>query len=204
LEKIKYIERINKEKEWISFIGRNQLTNSTDGGEGTCGLKHSEETRKLISILKTGNENMLGHHHTEETKKIISEKISEILKGRFPSEETKRKISESNKGKHQEWLGKKHKPESIEKMKKSHTPEEKFKMMGIKRKNATSKYIGVSFDKARNKWTVRILINGKPKSLGRFDSEIEAAKIYDKYALLYYGDKAKLNFKENNNDSKNN
>ena len=54
----------------------------------------TEETRRKISVLSKGNINMLGKYHSEESKK----KISESLKGRICSEETRRKISESNKG----------------------------------------------------------------------------------------------------------
>ena len=38
----------------------------------------------------------------------------------------------------------------------------------------TSKYIGVFWDKSRNKWKSSIRINGKTKHLGRFESEYEA------------------------------
>lgn len=43
---------------------------------------------------------------------------------------------------------------------------------------SSSKYIGVSWDKQRNKWTSKIWINGKTKNLGRFNSELEAALAY--------------------------
>lgn len=203
IEEVSYDNRLQKEKYWINFYGRDNLTNSTDGGEGMCGFKHSEKTRKLISELKKGNTNMLGHHHSLETKKTISEKISVILKGRKPSEETKKKISESNKGIHHEWEGRKHRPESIEKMKNPHTPEEIYNMTGLKRPNATSQYLGVSFDKERSKWYCRIQINGKPKYIGRFLSEVEAAEAYNKAALFYYGEKAKINKLEKNEDNNN-
>jgi len=38
----------------------------------------------------------------------------------------------------------------------------------------SSKYIGVGFDKARNKWTAKYKKQGKTINLGRFDSEIDA------------------------------
>jgi len=44
----------------------------------------------------------------------------------------------------------------------------------------TSKYIGVSFDKFRNKWKSTIYINGKQKYLGRFDNEYDAYLAYQK------------------------
>jgi len=41
-------------------------------------------------------------------------------------------------------------------------------------KENTSKYIGVSFDKSRNKYFSYISFNGKSKNLGRFNSELDA------------------------------
>jgi len=90
-------------------LGTGILHNRTDGGEGPSGWVPSEETRRKIS---EGNKNP-----SEETRRKISErnknpseetriKMSERQKGeknhnygKILSEETKRKISESNKGK---------------------------------------------------------------------------------------------------------
>lgn len=46
------------------------------------------------------------------------------------------------------------------------------------KKNGTSKYVGVSFDKSRNKWYAGISINGSSVFLGRFKNEIDAHKAY--------------------------
>tara|TARA_R110001599_G_scaffold285705_1_gene488073 strand:+ start:284 stop:769 length:486 start_codon:yes stop_codon:yes gene_type:complete len=46
------------------------------------------------------------------------------------------------------------------------------------KKGYSSNYVGVSFDKRRNKWVSQIQINGKDKFLGRFISELEASKSY--------------------------
>ena len=43
---------------------------------------------------------------------------------------------------------------------------------------SSSKYIGVGWDKSRQKWVSRIRINGKLKQLGRFNTEIEAHITY--------------------------
>lgn len=45
-------------------------------------------------------------------------------------------------------------------------------------KNKTSKYTGVSWEKRRKKWVVRIKINKKYLHLGYFDNEIEAHICY--------------------------
>jgi hypothetical protein len=67
-----------------------------------------------------------------------------------------------------------------------------------KKKTCTSsKYIGVCLDKQTGKWRSLIMINGKSLSLGRFDSELDAAKAYDVAAREYHKDFARLNFPEN-------
>jgi hypothetical protein len=57
----------------------------------------------------------------------------------------------------------------------------------------SSKYKGVCFRKDTNKWTVGIKINYKRINLGCFDSEIEAAKAYNRAARKYFGEFANLN-----------
>lgn len=48
--------------------------------------------------------------------------------------------------------------------------------------NCSSKYIGVCFDKSRNKWLSSCKIYYK-KTIGRFDTEEEAAKAYNAYII---------------------
>jgi hypothetical protein len=48
------------------------------------------------------------------------------------------------------------------------------------RKNGTSKYLGVSWNKWNNKWTATIHINGKTKYLGYYICEFKAAMAYQK------------------------
>jgi hypothetical protein len=63
-----------------------------------------------------------------------------------------------------------------------------------KKRNATSKYIGVSFEKQTKKWGVTIKYRGKHIRIGRFKTEIEGALAYDRAALKYRGEYARLNF----------
>ena len=61
------------------------------------------------------------------------------------------------------------------------------------KRNTTSKYKGVYFNKQINKWSAQIYINNKRKSLGYYTDELEASIEYDKAALLYHGIYANIN-----------
>ncbi len=52
-----------------------------------------------------------------------------------------------------------------------------------KRKNTTSKYKGINYDKARNKWRCQICINYQRIFLGRFDTENEAVLFVNDYII---------------------
>lgn len=65
-----------------------------------------------------------------------------------------------------------------------------------KRKNTTSKYKGVFYNKGKKGWDARISLNGVQKFLGRFQNEKEAARKYDEYATVDFGEFAKTNFRK--------
>lgn len=61
--------------------------------------------------------------------------------------------------------------------------------------NASSKYKGVSWDNRRKRWQARIQgLDGTRHWLGRYVSELDAAKAYDKAALETFGEFAVVNF----------
>lgn len=62
------------------------------------------------------------------------------------------------------------------------------------RKNSTSKYKGVDWSKEKKKWRARVQAKGKQYHVGYFDSEMRAAKAYDKHARKLHGKFARLNF----------
>ena len=62
-----------------------------------------------------------------------------------------------------------------------------------KRKNVTSVYKGVYFNKSRNKWTASIRINGTLKHLGHYKTEDQAAISYNISAVKYFGEFARPN-----------
>lgn len=61
-----------------------------------------------------------------------------------------------------------------------------------KRKNCKSKYKGLML-RPSGRWGVYIKFQGINYCLGTFDNEIEAAKVYNKKALEFYGEYARLN-----------
>lgn len=58
----------------------------------------------------------------------------------------------------------------------------------------SSRYKGVSFDKKRGRWCGRIAYGPMRVRLGYFDTEDEAANVYDQWALQLHGEFAYLNF----------
>ena len=88
------------EQYFIDDYSVNRLYNICLIAGSNQGLKHSEETRKKISISKTGHTYSLGRKYSEETKQKIS--LSMMGKtnhlGRKHSEETKQKMSLTKMG----------------------------------------------------------------------------------------------------------
>ena len=61
------------------------------------------------------------------------------------------------------------------------------------RRNTSSQYKGVCWNKKSNKWQATITINKRYKYLGLYESELEASIVYDRYAIMYYKEYAYLN-----------
>ena len=73
-----------------------------------------------------------------------------------------------------------------------HRVKNKLHNRGVKFKNNTSGYIGVS--KGYKKWVAQIGVDGKDIYLGAFDSKVEAAKAYDIASYKYHGATGNRNF----------
>ena len=105
-------------KEWANLVIEDGINGSVRGRKGKS---HSTETKKKISAAhqkRTGPP--IRQPHSEETK----EKIRKAIKEKGPrSESTKKKCSDSNKGKMvgklNPFFGKTHSTETIEKIKNS-------------------------------------------------------------------------------------
>lgn len=61
------------------------------------------------------------------------------------------------------------------------------------KKPLSSIYVGVTFDKSRDKWVGQIKCGDK-RLRKRFDNEVDAARFYDAMAIEFYGESAITNF----------
>lgn len=114
------------EQKWVKYFNTYNYQfgyNMTQGGGGTVGKGHSEETRHLMSELAkvrhVGEGNpMFGTRHSEESKEknrqsqlgkkhseVTKQKMSESRSKREISNETCLKLSESLKGEKNPWYG---------------------------------------------------------------------------------------------------
>jgi hypothetical protein len=73
------------------------------------------------------------------------------------------------------------------------TPEENRRNVA-KHAGARSRFKGVCYDEQSKKWYAECRLRGKKRSLGHFDSEIEAARAYDRGAVELFGEFVRLNF----------
>ena len=61
-------------------------------------------------------------------------------------------------------------------------------------RSGSSRFKGVGWHCATNKWQVRIGIGGRQVHLGLFEDEVEAARAYDAAAVEHFGEFARPNF----------
>lgn len=105
-ENLTWEEACTREKYWISFYGRDKLSNLTDGGEGCFGRVLNDKTKEKISNSHKGKK--LSEEHIKKIsdgnkgkpkpKPIgFGEKMSRISIGKVRSEESRKKQSISTK-----------------------------------------------------------------------------------------------------------
>ena len=108
LDDLTWEEACYKESEFILLYGRKDLdtgtlVNMTNGGEGTPGIKRSKEYKlKLSKRQQEGKAYWFGKKHSNQTL----QKMSEVKKGKLPSQETKEKLRLASTGIRNAWFGK--------------------------------------------------------------------------------------------------
>jgi hypothetical protein len=65
----------------------------------------------------------------------------------------------------------------------------------------SSRYKGVSYDRGHAKWHAYIMLNRKRSHLGYFTEEADAARAYDTAALSAFGEYARLNLPQENQEN---
>lgn len=58
----------------------------------------------------------------------------------------------------------------------------------------TSRFMGVGSSNRKNQWQARILVHGKVTHLGYYETEEDAAKVYDRVSISLHGQAAQTNF----------
>jgi group I intron endonuclease len=150
------------------------------------GSKMSEETKlKLIKSLINNNP-FKGKRHTDETKKIISDKNKGIATrlGAELSQDTKNKIGIANKG-NQVWLGRNHSEETKLKLKNialNRPKKEEYKKHSFETKN---KIRQIRFEKLKNGEIVPPKKNIVNIETGIFYFGVKEASLSSMYKLSY-------------------
>ena len=147
-----------RERYWIAFYDSTNPEigyNLCDGGGGTLGYKHSEETKNKMSEnrpdMSGENHYMFGKHHSKKT----CEKMSESAKNRSPiTEETRKKMAESNSGKNHPMFRKHRSEETKNKISEKLTG--KTNMALITKKEIVLKIIDLSHEKIKQKDVAKI------------------------------------------------
>lgn len=100
-------ENFAREVYWIEFFKSKNygVHNLTDGGKGSNGFRHDENSKRKMAIAKLGNKNSLGHRCSEETKEKLrrantGDNNPRYWLGKHRSDEQKKKHSEFMKGRY--------------------------------------------------------------------------------------------------------
>lgn len=74
------------------------------------------------------------------------------------------------------------------------------RMNSVKRIGKSSTFNGVYWHKNCRKWRASLKLDGKEIHIGYFNTELDAAEAYDEKAFELFGEFAKPNFKDANNE----
>jgi hypothetical protein len=173
IEKVSYDERNERERYWISYYGRENLINGTDGGECSEGYVCSDESRAKMSESHLGqipwNKGISAD--TTHLEKFQFKKGHDVWnKGISCPIEVREKVSKSKSG----------------------------KATG-KRSGSKNKCLGVHNPK-ENLWIAHIGFMSKQYSVGRYPTEKDAGMAYDICSLWFSENDRILNFPENKDE----
>jgi predicted GIY-YIG superfamily endonuclease len=196
IEETTYSLREEREKYWITYFGRENLTNETDGGEGMNGHKHSEKSKKLIRDSKLGRRdfesNYIGTYYDKKSRKWRGR----VLKTRYDMIWLRHWDTEKDAALEYDQAARIILGENTE-LNFPEIPRDKDYTLPIKGKRnsrSTSKYFGVSLDSRRNKFFSWIVLD-KMYNLFYCKAEEDCATASD-MANIYFQTNKNLNFPE--------
>jgi len=192
------------EVAWIEYFRESgaKLVNGTAGGDGVW--DPSGETSRKISRALTGNS------PSQETR----EKISNALLGNVPWNKGKQASISCRSSMIEGWrrrrerlgIGPRRPPEAkTEEQLEQIRARNLEQICALQKRNAdarrgtklragTSSFVGVCWNRRESVWVVRASVFGERLYAGKYDSEVDAAHVYDWVVRLYFRDSARVNF----------
>jgi group I intron endonuclease len=187
LEVVKKTNWRQSEVRWIRrFRSRGfDLVNSTDGGDGSTGFKHTDETRKKIKMSQKGrvrleetklkiSNTLKGHTVSEESRALIRASLT----GRTATEASRKLTGKTSKASWAKLTPGEHEARRAKMMagRKPWTPEMKAALSAKKRQAVPGggKIPGVRFNPKTGRWQAEITIAGVRTHLGSFGTKGEA------------------------------
>lgn len=181
------------EVELIREYSGANLTNLTEGGDGTSGHKLSSAAKEKIASKRRGNA------LSEETKiklRLANTGRASPNKGTSLSPEWRAKIGAGLRERYKDPIERAKTAESVSR-RYANVSERERTAIATRRagppKNNKSGFKGVSFCKQTGRWVAQIKIS-LPRHLGRFPTPEEAARAYDRAAYAAWGSDCYLNF----------
>lgn len=175
-------------REFAYLISNNNISTSSKYN----GVQYHTATKKWrVQMLIDGQQRTLTGYDIEEDAAVVADYYAlknyrKLAKLNFPE------LSyEELEAKFQEVTHKYGKSKSDKLTKRFQGKQKKFSWV------KSSKYVGVSWDKDENYWSVNIGYKNRRYKIRNFKSEIEAAMAYDEMALKLYGKNARVNFELN-------
>lgn len=146
---------------------------------------------KVAALGKSGVS--VGYYDTEESAARAYDRAAIGLLGRSaPQLQTNFCVSEYVDEEIQD-LGGKTREEvksALKSEREKKTPRRRF----ASQRQRTSQFMGVGSSNRKNQWQARILVHGKVTHLGYYETEEEAARVYDRVSLALNGNAAQTNF----------